>query len=80
MSGRSRWILRSLVPGLILSSAMLATVGCSDEGPGVSGDASKGGAPAQVVAGKGATDAPAKKGGRNTGADRAKTNAPAGAQ
>jgi len=64
----------------MLSSAMLAGVGCSDEGPGVSGDPTKGKQAADVVQGKAAPDAGDKKGGRTKGADRAKTNAPAGAQ
>jgi len=76
-----RWITRSPVPGLVLSSAMLVTFGCSESGPGVSGDPTKSAPSPESFKGK-KPEVPdgtaGKKGGRTKGVDRVKGVAPSG--
>jgi hypothetical protein len=80
-----RWITKSLTcGGLVLSGAMLVLAcGCSEEGPGVSGDPSKAAAPTESFADKRpkeVEDGTAKKGGRPKGQERVKGVSPTGAQ
>jgi hypothetical protein len=80
-----RWIARSIAPGLVLSSAMLVTFGCSEGGPGVAGegDPSKSAPSPESFKGK-KPDKPegtaANPRGKKTGADRVSGVAPNGAQ